>query len=101
LVGTALHFLVGKYSGRDYPFSGTAIDVKSLAFLWASLSGRRTDSLGLPHVYRAMGGIVPYRWHRAQEDARATADVLRRVFHDLGRGVFLPGDKYLYVEVRG
>jgi DNA polymerase III epsilon subunit-like protein len=87
--------------GREYPFSGTALDVKSLAFLWTSLSGRRTDSLGLPHVCQTMEFAPPSRWHRAHPDAWMTAAVLRRVFSDLGGGVFLPGNKYHYVEVRG
>jgi DNA polymerase III epsilon subunit-like protein len=87
--------------GREYPFSGTVIDVKSLAFLWTSLSGRRTDSLGLSHVCQAMEYAEPARWHRAHVDARMTAAVLKKVFTDLGGGVFLPGEKYRYVEVRG
>jgi len=34
-------------AGLDFPFPGTAIDVKTVAFLWLSHSGRRTDKVGL------------------------------------------------------
>jgi DNA polymerase III epsilon subunit-like protein len=48
-----------------------------------------------------MGLPTSYRWHRALEDAQATAEVLKKVVRDLGGGVFLPGEKYRYVEVKG
>jgi hypothetical protein len=53
-----------------YPFSGTAIDVKTLAFTWLAFSGRRTDKLNLEilakHLNIEPEGRVPPGHHRRQ-----------------------------------
>ncbi len=75
--------------GQEFPFSGTAIDIKSLAFLWLSLSGRRTDKVNLPFFAQHFG-LVQGPQHRALSDAQVTAEVARCLWKDL-QGVFVPG----------
>ena len=76
---------------RPFPFSGTCIDVKTLSLLWAALSGRRTDKLGVETVASAMGVQPEGRYHRALTDAVTEAKILQRIFADLEGGFFLPG----------
>jgi inhibitor of KinA sporulation pathway (predicted exonuclease) len=76
---------------RPFPFSGTCIDVKTLALLWAALSGRRSDKLGVETVASAMGIQPDGRYHRALTDAVTEAKILQRVFADLEGGFFVPG----------
>lgn len=76
---------------RPFPFSGTCLDVKTLALLWAALSGRRSDKLGVETVATAMGVQPEGRYHRALTDAVTEAKILQRVFADLEGGFFLPG----------
>ena len=80
----------GRYD-RPFPFSGTAIDVKTLAMLWMALSGRRTDKFGVETVASAMGIQPEGRYHRALTDAVTEAKILQRVFADLEGGFFAPG----------
>lgn len=74
--------------GLEFPFSGTAIDIKSLAFLWLSLSGRRTDKVNLPFFAQHFG-LVQGQQHRALSDAQLTAEVAQCLWRDL-QGVFVP-----------
>ena len=74
--------------GQEFPFSGTAIDIKSLAFLWLSLSGRRTDKVNLPFFAQHFG-LDQGQQHRALSDAQLTAQVARCLWQDL-QGVFFP-----------
>ncbi len=93
-----------KFWNIPYPFSGTAFDVKTVAALWCALSGRRTDKLGLQHVYKEMfPNISGGQWHRALADAVATAQVLEKAVKDLDGGVWLsqPGlTRGRYIQVR-
>ncbi|MDD5656913.1 MAG: exonuclease domain-containing protein [Elusimicrobia bacterium] len=77
--------------GRPFPFPGTSVDVKTLALLWAALSGRRTDKLGVDAVAAAMGIRPEGRYHRALTDATTEARILQRVCADLENGFFAPG----------
>lgn len=77
--------------GLTFPFSGTCIDVKTLAMTWMALSGRRTDKLGVDTVASAMGIQPDGRYHRALTDAVTEAKILQRVFADLANGFFTPG----------
>lgn len=74
----------------EFPFAGTALDVKTLAFLWLSLSGRRTDKLNLQIMADLMGIKPEGTYHRAITDALVTARVLQRVWQDL-QGFHIPG----------
>ena len=87
-------------AGLDFPFAGTAVDVKSLAFLWLSLSGRRTDKISL-EFFAQHFGVEDVTWHRALADARVTARALTGVWKDL-QGFFVPGkpgEPYRRVQV--
>lgn len=87
-------------AGLDFPFSGTALDVKTLAFLWLSQSGRRTDKIGL-EFFAQHFGVGEVTWHRALSDARVTAVTLAGIWNDL-QGFFVPmkeGEPYRHVGV--
>lgn len=78
----------------NYPFSGTAFDIKTYASLWVMLSGRRTDRLSVEHVCNIMGIIPKGKYHDALTDAHAEADILLKIFDDLSNGIFIEdGDK--------
>lgn len=76
-------------SGLDFPFSGTALDVKTLGFLWLSHSGRRTDKISLEFFVEHFGLQAEGSRHRALTDAVYTAGILAAVWKDLG-GFFIP-----------
>ena len=76
-------------AGLDFPFPGTALDVKTLAFLWLSQSGRRTDKVSLEFFAEHFGIRVEGPWHRALTDAQATAGTLAAIWRDL-EGFFVP-----------
>jgi DNA polymerase III epsilon subunit-like protein len=87
-------------AGLDFPFAGTALDVKTLAFLWLSQSGRRTDKIGL-EFFAQHFGLGDVTWHRALSDARVTAATLAGVWKDL-QGFFVPvkeGEPYRLVRL--
>lgn len=88
-----------KRLARPYPWSGTALDVKTLAFAWATLSGRRTDRLKLETVCNELGLPEQGRWHRALSDAKATALVLVEVLGSLSKGTWVDGVGYLKIDV--
>ena len=77
----------------NYPFSGTAYDVKTWAALWMMLSGRRTDKLSVESVSRLMNIATEGRFHDALVDAETTAQIALRILDDLDHGVFLETDK--------
>ena len=76
-------------AGLDFPFNGTALDVKTLAFLWLSQSGRRTDKISLEFFADHFKIPVDGTWHRALTDAQVTAGTLAAVWKDL-EGFFIP-----------
>lgn len=75
-----------------FPFSGTAFDIKTMALMWHSLSGRKTDKLQVSTVARAMNISVDGTYHRAITDAKVEAEILKRVWNDL-QGFFIEGKK--------
>lgn len=85
-----------KRQNRDYAFSGTMIDIKSLAFLWAALSGHRTDSFTVEKMaeeYMKMPPLEGAHYHRANYDALRTAQIYQRIVKDLTSGMFLDDGK--------
>lgn len=76
----------------QYPFSGTAFDIKTMALMWHSLSGRKTDKLQVSTVAREMGIKEDGNYHRAITDAVVEAKILQRVWKDL-QGFFIEGKK--------
>lgn len=86
---------------RPYPFSGTAIDIKSLAFLWCSLAGYRTDQLSVKKMAednlklpKAPDGY----YHNALNDAYVTTEILLRIYKDFSNGLFLSDGSYVKVS---
>jgi DNA polymerase III alpha subunit (gram-positive type) len=86
--------------GLPYPFSGTAIDVKTAALLWCAASGRRTDSLSVHKCAEAMNIVPLGPYHRADVDADATAQIFQRAVGDLAGGVWV-GRQYVAVRPEG
>lgn len=74
----------------DFPFSGTALDVKTLGLLWLSHSGRRMDKISLEGLAEAFGLKPEGTWHRALTDAKITAGILIEIWRAMG-GFFVPG----------
>jgi len=76
-------------AGLEFPFPGTALDVKTLAFLWLSQSGRRTDKMSLEFFAEQFHLPVEGTWHRALTDAQVTAGILVEIWKEL-EGFFVP-----------
>lgn len=76
----------------NYPFPGTAFDIKTMAMMWHSLSGRKTDKLQVSTVAREMDIKADGNYHRALTDAVVEAKILQRVWEDL-QGFFMEGKK--------
>jgi len=80
---------VCEYYDLAYPFSGTSVDIKSIVFLWHSLSGRRTDRFNVENTAALMGISDKKQTHRALDDALLETEIMKRCWLDL-RGVFIP-----------
>jgi len=76
--------------GMYYPWSGTALDCKTIAFLWCALSGRRTDKLSVEHLASLMNISPEGNYHRAIVDAQVQAKIIQKALKDLSSGYFLP-----------
>ena len=88
--------------GLPFPFSGTCFDAKTIAMMWCSLSGRRTDKLSVKSVAKYMGIAPEGDYHRALTDAVTEAKIIQRVFTDLDSGVFVQGTSgqpYLHLKI--
>lgn len=75
-----------EHYGKEFPFSGTIIDVKSLAILKLSLMKRRTDQLKLKDFSKLLKIDFEGKMHRALSDAHLTAEIFRRLvefFHNI------------------
>jgi DNA polymerase III epsilon subunit-like protein len=82
--------------GLPYPFSGTCIDVKTAALMWAACSGRRTDKLSVEQCAEHMGLTPSGSYHRADVDADMTAQIFQRAMYELAGGVWI-GKQYVHV----
>ncbi|QEN03938.1 exonuclease domain-containing protein [Thiospirochaeta perfilievii] len=82
-----LRSVYSKYS-LNYPFSGTSFDIKTMALMWHSLSGKKTDKLQVSTVAKEMGIKADGFYHRALTDALVETKILQRVWLDL-QGFFL------------
>jgi inhibitor of KinA sporulation pathway (predicted exonuclease) len=83
-----------------YPWSGTAFDCKTVAMMWAALSGRGTSKLSVGHVADIMGISPEGEYHRALTDALVTAKIVKRCFEDLSGGYFLNQSNGLYRHIK-
>jgi len=81
----------------DFPFSGTALDIKTLAFTWLAMSGRRTDRFNVQSMAELLGIEAPGRFHRAIVDATVEGEIFKRIWSDL-QGFFLPGKEGAYTH---
>lgn len=86
-----LRKVYNKYS-INYPFSGTAFDIKTMAMMWHSLSGRKTDKLQVSTVAREMDIKADGTYHRALTDAVVETKILQRIWEDL-QGFYIDGKK--------
>lgn len=86
-----LRKVYNKY-GMDFPFSGTAFDVKTMALMWHSLSGKKTDKLQVSTVAREMKIKAEGSYHRAITDAVVESKILQRIWADL-QGFYIEGKK--------
>ncbi|MGL1893272.1 MAG: exonuclease domain-containing protein [Spirochaetaceae bacterium] len=86
-----LRKIYSKYN-LNFPFSGTAFDIKTMALMWHSLSGRKTDKLQVSTVAKEMKIKAEGQYHRAITDAIVEAKILQRVWADL-QGIFIDGKK--------
>ena len=84
-VGFDAGFLRAGYAslGLDYPFDYHAVDVWSIAWFFLSRQGVVLRSYSLDQLRDYFALPVP-EFHDALLDARASADVLRRVSSDIG-----------------
>lgn len=67
--------------GLDYNryFVGGGLDVRSLAILWMAQHNFDTSGISPVRVISKMNPEVDFKYHRALEDARATAMILRKI----------------------
>ncbi len=77
----------------QYPFSGTAYDVKSWTALWLMLSGRKCDKMSVESISKLMGIKIEGKLHNALVDAELTAQIAINIFNDLDGGVFIDNIK--------
>lgn len=72
----------------NYPFSGTAFDIKTMALMWHSLSGRKSDKLQVSTVAKEMNIKTEGQYHRAITDALVETSILQKTWEDL-QGFFI------------
>jgi len=67
--------------GIDYgkSFVGGGLDVKSLAYLWLAKNQRSTTGIAIERVLDRMSLETDFEFHRALDDAKATALILKKV----------------------
>ena len=74
----------------NYPFSGTWVDVKSVAHVWAYASGRKSDRFQqVSGCMDEMGLPKPEGFHRALVDAIAESQIYVKAMRDITQGHFL------------
>jgi DNA polymerase III epsilon subunit-like protein len=89
-----------KRHGVVYPFSGTCLDVKTAALMWAALSGRRTDKMSVQHCADEMSLVPTGTYHSALVDALMTARIFQRVMAEVSGGVWVDAGGFKkYVRV--
>lgn len=83
-----------------YPWSGTALDCKTMAAVWLALSGRGTNKMALNNVASCMNIKPDGEYHRALTDAMVTAKIVKKVMEDLSEGYFLKQTNGLYRHIK-
>jgi len=85
------------------PFYGYMIDIKSLAFMWASLKGLSSKELTVDEAARKMGITPDGKYHRALTDAKTEAEIFIYIMKDLRDGHYIPnndGKPYKYLQIK-
>jgi DNA polymerase III subunit alpha, Gram-positive type len=93
---------VYNYYDKPFPFHGYMMDVKSIAFMWASLKGLSSNELTVDEAAEKMGIIPEGKYHRALTDAKVEAEIFIKAMKDLCGGCFIPnydGKPYKYLKV--
>jgi inhibitor of KinA sporulation pathway (predicted exonuclease) len=85
----------------QFPVSGTALCVKTLALMWLAWSGKRTDKCSVESVAKMINCEPPFgNYHRALVDAEVTADILCRIYADFSTGAFINIDgKHTFINL--
>jgi inhibitor of KinA sporulation pathway (predicted exonuclease) len=89
---------------RPFPWHGTCLDIKTLAWFWACLSGRNAQKLSVSTVADLMGIQPGGTYHRALVDAEVQARIMIEIQRKLSGGLYLPnldGKPYRYLRVKG
>lgn len=70
-----------RVSGLDYNkyFVGGGLDIRSLACFWLARNNQTTSGLSIERVLTKMGIELDFEFHRALDDARATALILNHL----------------------
>lgn len=70
-----------RVSGLNYGeyFVGGGFDVRSLAIYWLAKNNHSTSGVSIEHLLQKMEIQVDFQFHRALDDAKATALILRKV----------------------
>ena len=72
--------------GIDYgrSFVGGGFDIKGLAYLWLAKNKRSTTGISIDRILDKMNLDVDFEFHRALDDAKATALILKKVAEEYG-----------------
>lgn len=74
---------------RNFPFSGTCVDVKTVALTYLALSGQRTDSCSVANAAKILDIKPCGSYHRALTDADATAKIYIEMLKRIKNGVWI------------
>lgn len=66
-------------------FVGGGFDIKGLAYLWLAKSNRSTTGVAIDRVLDKMNLKAEFDFHRALDDAKATAMILKKVAEEFGQ----------------
>ena len=91
------------YYNTPYPFYGYMIDIKSIAFMWASLKGLSSNELTVEEAAKRMGIDVSGDFHRALCDAETEAKIFIKAMTEFRDGCYIPdkdGKAYNYLKVQ-
>lgn len=81
---------------REFPFSGTCIDIKTIGLAYCYLAGKRTDSLSVSKMAEYLGIIPHGQYHRADVDAFVTTKIYVECLKRIQGGVWIDS-KYIKI----
>lgn len=80
----------------EFPFSGTCIDVKTIALAYLAISGQRSDSCSVKSMAEHLNIVPNGNFHRADIDAHVTAKIYIELLNRISGGVWMD-KKYIKV----